>query len=122
MTMKGRQANIEMVWTEVGRQLTLRTNTEWLALIGETDIPFAVLNELEDLLTDPHLESIGFSNRMEHETEGMLRLPSSPIEMSATPPSIRRLPPRLGENTAEVLARLRGFVVGRAGFTNFLAP
>ena len=104
MTMKGRQANIEMVWAEVGRQLTRRTNAEWLALIGETDIPFAVLNELEDLLTDPHLESIGFWNRMQHETEGMLRLPSNPIEMSATPPSIRRLPPRLGEHTAEVLA------------------
>ena len=110
MTMRGRQANIEMVWAEVGRQLSLRTNSEWLALIGETDIPFAVLNELEDLPADPHLASVGFWNLLEHETEGMLRLPSNPIEMSMTPPSIRRLPPRLGQHTSEVLAEF-GFSV-----------
>jgi crotonobetainyl-CoA:carnitine CoA-transferase CaiB-like acyl-CoA transferase len=103
MTQKGRQADIEKVWAEVGRQLAKRTNAEWLALIGDSDIPFAVLNELEDLLNDPHLESIGFWRQFEHETEGQLRLPANPIEMSATPPSIRRLPPRLGEHTAEAL-------------------
>lgn len=106
MTMQGRQANIEMVWAEVGRQLARRTNAEWLALIGSTDIPFAVLNELEDLLDDPHLDSIGFWQMIEHRTEGMLRLPANPIEMSATPPCIHRLPPLLGEHSAEILGEL----------------
>ena len=102
MTQKGRQANIELVWAEVGRQLAKRTNAEWLALIGGSDIPFAVLNELEDLLTDPHLESVGFWRLFDHETEGRLRLPANPIQMSATPPSVRRLPPRLGQHSVEV--------------------
>lgn len=106
MTMKGRQANIGMVWAEVGRQLERRSNAEWLALIGDTDIPFAVLNELEDLLDDPHLASVGFWEMKEHPTEGTLRLPACPIEMSATPASIRRLPPNLGEHTVEVLSEL----------------
>ena len=100
MTMKGRQANIERVWAEVARQLAKRSTGEWLELIGTTDIPHAVLNDLEDLLCDPHLESIGFWRMMEHPTEGTLRLPANPIGMSATPPTIRRLPPRLGEHTA----------------------
>lgn len=104
ITMKGRQANIEMVWAEVGRRMGERTNGEWLELIGSTDIPFAVLNTLEDLLDDPHLESIGFWKIMRHPTEGLLRLPMNPIDLSATPASIRRLPPLLGEHTAEVLA------------------
>lgn len=106
MTMKGRQANIERVWAEVARQLAKRSTGEWLELIGTTDIPHAVLNDLEDLLCDPHLESIGFWRMMEHPTEGTLRLPANPIGMSATPPTIRRLPPRLGEHTAEVLGEL----------------
>ena len=106
MTMAGRQANIELVWAEVGRQLARRSNAEWLALIGQTDIPFAVLNELEDLIDDPHLESVGFWHMGEHPSEGLLRLPANPIEMSLTPPSIRRLPPRLGEHTAELLGEL----------------
>lgn len=106
MTMKGRQANIDRVWAEVARQLARRTNAEWLELIGSTDIPYAVLNDLEDLLDDPHLESVGFWKMFDHPSEGRLRLPANPIEMSATPPSIRRLPPRLGEHTAEVLGEL----------------
>ncbi len=45
---------------------------------------------------------------LEHPTEGTLRLAANPIQMAACPPSIRRLPPRLGEHTAEVL-REHGF-------------
>jgi crotonobetainyl-CoA:carnitine CoA-transferase CaiB-like acyl-CoA transferase len=61
------------------------------------------VNYLEDLLHDPHLESVGFWRMVEHPSEGMLRMPANPIEMSASPPSIRRPPPRLGEHTVEVL-------------------
>ena len=103
MTMKGRQANIDKVWAEVGRQLVKRTNAEWISLCAKADIPLAAVNTLEDLLNDPHLESMGFWKLLEHKSEGTLRLPANPLEFSATPPSIRRLPPLLGEHTAEVL-------------------
>ena len=36
--------------------------------------------------------------------EGTLRFPSCGVGLSASPAGIRRLPPRLGEHTAEVLA------------------
>ncbi len=104
VTMKGRQADIGRVWAEVGRIVAGRSNAEWIALLGDTDIPCAVLNDLEDLITDPHLSATGFWQSVMHPSEGALRLPANPIEMSASPPSIRRLPPRLGEHTAEVLA------------------
>ena len=103
-TMKGRQADIGRVWAEVGRQVGLRSNAEWLSLLDGSDIPHAVLNDLEDLLDDPHLVETGFWEMREHATEGLLRFPSNPLQMPATPPSIRVLPPRLGEHTAEVLA------------------
>jgi crotonobetainyl-CoA:carnitine CoA-transferase CaiB-like acyl-CoA transferase len=103
-TQQGRQKNLELVLGELARQLATRASAEWIAALGEADIPFAVVNDLEDLLHDPHLESIGFWQLLEHPSEGRLRLPANPIELSATPPSIRRLPPRLGEHTAEVLA------------------
>ena len=103
-TQQGRQQNLELVLGELARQLATRASAEWTAALGEADIPFAAVNDLEDLLHDPHLESVGFWQLLEHPTEGRLRLPANPIELSATPPSIRRLPPRLGEHTAEVLA------------------
>ena len=107
-TQHGRQANVGRVWDEVGRLVALRSSAEWAALLKGTDIPHAVLNDLEDLLDDPHLAATGFWQTLEHPTEGTLRLPANPIQMPACPPSIRRLPPRLGEHTAEVL-REHGF-------------
>ncbi|HYZ21326.1 MAG TPA: CoA transferase [Rhodopila sp.] len=102
-TMRGRQANLGRVWDEVGREVARRTTAEWTALLEGTDIPNAVLNDLEDLLDDPHLAATGFWKVFEHPTEGMLRLPGNPIGMPASPPGISRLPPVLGEHTAEVL-------------------
>lgn len=107
-TNKGRQGNIKRVWDELAQLTQQHTNAEWLALLGKTDIPHAVLNSLEDLLDDPHLVETGFWQMHEHPTDGPMRFPANPIEMPASPPAIRRLPPRLGEHTAEVL-REHGF-------------
>lgn len=102
-TMRGRQANLGKVWEEVGRLVTQRSNAEWLALLDGTDIPHAILNDLEDLLDDPHLVATGFWQMFDHPSEGTLRLPSNPIHLQTSPATIRLLPPRLGEHTAEVL-------------------
>ena len=102
-TQLARQQHLALALGELAQQLATRTSAEWSALLLAADIPFAPVNKLDDLLNDPHLTSVDFWKRLEHPTEGWLRLPANPIEMSATPPSIRRLPPRLGEHTAEVL-------------------
>ena len=107
-TMRGRQAALGPLWEEVGRVVLLRSSAEWAGLLDGSDIPHAVLNDLEDLLDDPHLAAIGFWQMAEHPTEGLLRLPANPIRMANSPPGIRRLPPRLGEHTDEVL-REHGF-------------
>ena len=45
---------------------------------------------------------------MEHPTAGTVRMLDAPIRLSATPATVRRVPPRLGEHNAEVL-RDHGF-------------
>jgi crotonobetainyl-CoA:carnitine CoA-transferase CaiB-like acyl-CoA transferase len=73
------------------------------------------VQDLEDLLDDPHLVATGFWEMHRHPTEGMLRLPASPLGLRATPPSIRRLPPRLGEHTEEVLREFGVLAPGARG-------
>ena len=102
-TFAGRQKNVSTVWGEIERQVARKTNAEWLQLLGAEDIPFSVVNSIEDLPNDPHLNAIDFWKIMEHPTEGRLRLPMNPIRMSASPPEITRLPPSLGEHSAEIL-------------------
>lgn len=104
-TFKGRQGN-PGAWGEIGKQVALRSTAEWNALLAEEDIPFAAVNTLEDLLTDPHLEKVGFWHTMADQDGLTLRMPASPFGMTATPASLRLPPPRLGEHTAEVLDAL----------------
>ena len=102
-TFAARQKHFRAVWDEIERQVARKSNAEWLTLLTPQDIPFSVVNKLEDLTTDPHLESVKFWEIAEHATEGLLRFPRNPIGMSASPPGITRLPPNLGEHSAEVL-------------------
>jgi crotonobetainyl-CoA:carnitine CoA-transferase CaiB-like acyl-CoA transferase len=43
---------------------------------------------------------------MDHPVAGRVRAPGIPVRMSATPPTVRRHPPVLGEHTDEVLAEI----------------
>ena len=118
-TFAARQKYFREVWDEIERQVARKTNAEWLTLLTPQDIPFSVVNKLEDLTTDPHLESVKFWEMMAHPTEGLLRFPRNPIGMSATPPRITRLPPNLGEHSAEIL---REFDYTDDAIAKLLAP
>ena len=105
-TFAARQTHFEAVWAELRHCLESRTTAEWLQLLKTEDIPHASVNSLEDLVHDPHLEGIGFWELRAHPSEGWLRMPQNPIQMSESPPSIRRMPPRLGEHTLEIMREL----------------
>jgi crotonobetainyl-CoA:carnitine CoA-transferase CaiB-like acyl-CoA transferase len=108
-TLGSRLRHIELLYEEIGKIAPTRTNDEWLAELDRHHIPGMIVNTLESLLRDPHLEATGFWQTLEHPSEGMLRLPGLPATYSKTPGAIRRLPPRLGEHSAEIL--------GEAGFS-----
>ncbi|MES2482259.1 MAG: CoA transferase [Pseudomonadota bacterium] len=114
-THAARQSDQMGFWNEVGRRVQARTTADWIEALTRADVPFGRVNSLEDLLTDPHLEGVGFWQTREHPTEGTLRVPSPSIAMSASPPSVRSLPPRLNEHGAQILAELGLAPQTRAG-------
>ncbi|HPF25411.1 MAG: CoA transferase [Steroidobacteraceae bacterium] len=102
-TLADRVRNIDETYAETGRIMATRTTAEWLAIFGDTSVPTIVVNTLEDLTRDPHLDAVGFWQFVDHPTEGRLRMPSLPVNFGATPADIRRHAPRLGEHSVEVL-------------------
>lgn len=102
-TLADRVRNIDDTYEETGTIMATRTTAEWLEIFGSTSVPTIVVNSLEDLVDDPHLKAVGFWQEADHPSEGRLRMTRLPMNFSATPAEVRRLPPRLGEHSAEIL-------------------
>ena len=103
VTLADRVRNIDDTYRITGEIMATRSTGEWLRVFDKSGVPLIVVNSLEDLAKDPHLLETGFWQFVDHPTEGRLRMPSFPVNYSATPASIHRHAPRLGEHTVEVL-------------------
>ncbi|MDQ3810676.1 MAG: CoA transferase [Chloroflexota bacterium] len=94
-------AGREELRSELGRIFAARSRAEWVALLERVDTCFAPVNSLEEALRDPQATALG----MLTELAGG-QLIGVPMAFSATPASMRRAPPSLGEHTTDVLGEL----------------
>jgi len=104
LNMKSRLENIDESYRITGETVLQRTRQEWVDLLGNTNVPMMIVNDLDELIDDEQLNASGFWQEMDHPTEGRIRMASSPINFSKTPTSIRRMPPHLGEHSEEILS------------------
>jgi crotonobetainyl-CoA:carnitine CoA-transferase CaiB-like acyl-CoA transferase len=102
-TLASRLENIDATYQEVANTVAARTTAEWVEVLEGSSVPTMVVNSLDGLMEDPHLEATGFWKSMDHPSEGKLRMPGIPMTFSESPGSIRRCPPRLGAHSVEVL-------------------
>lgn len=102
--MSTRLENIDVTYGETAKTLATKTTAEWLEIFDKTNVPTMVVNTLDGLVEDdPHLKAINFFELHDHPTEGTLRMTKFPVNFSETPADIRRMPPRLGEHSVEIL-------------------
>ena len=79
------------------------TSATWLARLDEAGIPAGHINELPAAFASPQASALGMRIPMEHRVLGAVDQVGLPIELEATPGSIRNPPPLLGEQTDEIL-------------------
>ena len=101
-SIRSRTEHVDHVLGTLSRVLEQRTTAEWLALLRKAEIPAMPLLSTEDLLTDEHLEAVGFWARMEVAGE-KFRLAGIPTIFSRTPGRITGPGPGLGEHSRDVL-------------------
>lgn len=99
-----RMANIDFVYSELGKIIRTKTTAEWLDIFERADVPAMPMHSYESVMQDPHLVATGFFDTIEHPSEGTLRQMAVPVSFSRTPVKPSRPAPRLGEHGAEILA------------------
>lgn len=103
-----RMANIESIEAEVAAWIGEHTVEEAGEALTEAGIPWGPVATVADIVNSPQIKAREMLVDVEHPTLGTLTLPGIPIKLSATPGSVRKAPPRIGEDTDEVYNELLG--------------
>jgi crotonobetainyl-CoA:carnitine CoA-transferase CaiB-like acyl-CoA transferase len=109
-SIKARSKDINTLYNLVRKSVVKKTNKEWVEVLQKAEIPFGVVNRLEDLKDDPQLKSLDFFREYNHPTEGKLEIPDSAFRYNRHSLPVRRHQPKLGEQSKEILKE--------AGFNN----
>ncbi|MBX3015821.1 MAG: CoA transferase [Caldilineaceae bacterium] len=86
-----------------------RSKGEWHALLMAVEVPCSPVNDIPTVLADPHTTARQMLQTVHHPVTGPIPLIGSPLKLGAAPPTIRRAPPLLGEQSEEILATMLGY-------------
>jgi len=99
-----RARNIDRIYDKMREIAVTRTTAEWEELLLRIDVPHTAFAKLAEVEQQEHLAAVGLFQEVDHPSEGKLLQARPPARFSRSPASVRRLAPRLGEHTREVLA------------------
>jgi crotonobetainyl-CoA:carnitine CoA-transferase CaiB-like acyl-CoA transferase len=101
---KGR---VDTYYAMLNEAAATKTTEEWMQICAEASIPAMRANRLEEVFDDPHFKATGFFE--ERDLPGGLgryRAMKPGLKFEKTPCEIRYDPPRIGQDTEEVLAEI----------------
>jgi crotonobetainyl-CoA:carnitine CoA-transferase CaiB-like acyl-CoA transferase len=103
-TNPDRVRNRDTLRPRIEKALALRTSAEWTGLLAAAGVPAGPVNTVPEALEHPQVLARDMVVELDHPVAGKLKTLGSPVKLSATPPTLRRPPPVLGQHTDEILA------------------
>lgn len=104
-----RLANVEQI-DEIVEVWTRSLSTESIeAALSDAGVPYGRVSGVAEAVASPQVAAREMMIDIEHPTVGTVTVPGIPIKLSATPGTVRKAPPLVGEDTDEVFARLLGY-------------
>ena len=81
---------------------------EWLDVFEGSGLPYSAVNDIQGTLNHEHVLARDMVKEMEHEWCGPIKMVNTPVKYSESKPSIRSVPPMLGQHTDEILREILG--------------
>jgi succinate--hydroxymethylglutarate CoA-transferase len=85
-----------------------KTTKEWLDVFEGSGLPYSAVNDIQGTLDHEHVLARDMVKEMEHEWCGRIKMVNTPVKYSESKPSIRSVPPMLGQHTDEILREILG--------------
>jgi formyl-CoA transferase len=105
-TNADRMANRPELVAELERSMRERDTASWVEALLDAGVPAGPILDYAEVVADPHTKARDMVVEMEHPEAGTVFGLGIPIKLSATPGTIRRPAPLLGQHTSEILAEL----------------
>jgi crotonobetainyl-CoA:carnitine CoA-transferase CaiB-like acyl-CoA transferase len=105
-TNSARLANQDEAERPIREFIARHDCAECLAVFAAADVTAAPIYEIDQFVADPHVQERQIIVDVPDEETGSVTVHNVIPRLSATPGALRRPAPRLGEHTAEVLARI----------------
>ena len=83
-----------------------KNREEWMQELQDLDVCVGKVLDLEETFRDPQVVCRRMVTEFQDAGKGKMKLLSSPVKLSETPPDIRAAPAEFGEHTGEVLREL----------------
>lgn len=85
-----------------------QTTQHWLEVFEGSGLPYSAVNDVQGTLNHKHVLARDMVKEMDHEWCGPIKMVNTPVKYSESKPSIRSVPPILGQHTDEVLREVLG--------------
>src|SRR6266446_996084 len=105
-TNDSRLAHHDELKTRIEAALGGATTAEWVSRFEAAQVAAGPIYEFDEVFEDPQVRHLGLVTEIDQPGYGKAKMLAFPVRASATPATIRRPAPRLGEHTAEVLGEL----------------
>ncbi|MFK7967051.1 MAG: CaiB/BaiF CoA transferase family protein [Burkholderiaceae bacterium] len=100
---KQRNANRAALVETLQNALLKHPFVHWEKTFLEAGIPMGAINTVDQVVHHPQVKARGAMVEMTHPSAGAVNMVNVPVKLSATPGSIRRPAPALGQHSGEIL-------------------
>jgi crotonobetainyl-CoA:carnitine CoA-transferase CaiB-like acyl-CoA transferase len=89
---------------ELNTVFATNTTDHWVDLIVAAGVPCGPINTVSEVVSNPQVLARNMIAEVDHPNVPNLKFPNSPLKLTDSPATIRRVPPLLGQHSEEILS------------------